>query len=236
MITLVSLTTIISGSIFLTSGFYIFLSWRKKREDFLLRIFFIFLLSIGFQMLFLTLGLAVFYNNYLMSNISWLIAHIFLIFGMSNLFLLPIRIKIPAKEKLVRKITIACALIGILILLLNLSKVELFRSPENIINWHVPGLSIAVIAGFSGVISLFSAYVFIRESFKVKSGLMKFRSIFLGSGILVFFIGGPMHNFVSNWKMAALAASLSVLGGFLIVAGIYLSKIKKIVEKEPQQI
>lgn len=102
MITVISIVTIISGSLYLVSGFYVFLNW-KKGKDFLLQVFCTFLLSVGIQMFFLTLGLAVFFDNYLMSNISWWIAHIFLLVGMSNLFLLPISIKFPTKKKLVKK-------------------------------------------------------------------------------------------------------------------------------------
>jgi hypothetical protein len=46
--------------------------------------------------------------------------------------------------------------------------------------------------------------------------------MFLGLGIITFFIGGPMHNFVSNLGMAIIAATLSILGGFFIVIGISL--------------
>ena len=175
---------------------------------------------------FLTLGLAAFFNNYLMSNISWWIAHIFLFVGMGSLLLFPVSIKFPTKEKLLRKIIISYIVIGGLILLLNLSKVELF-TVDNIINWRVPGLSVAVIVFFASLASLFSAYVFISESFKMENRLMKLRSIFLGSGILVFFIGGPMHNFVTNLGIAVAAASLSILGALLIVAGIYIPMIFK---------
>ncbi|MEM3499847.1 MAG: hypothetical protein QXI17_04270 [Candidatus Bilamarchaeaceae archaeon] len=224
MITLISTTTIISGSLFLITGFYVFLSWKKKKE-FLLQVFGIFLLSMGIQMICLTLGLAAFFDNYLMSNICWLIAHIFLIVAMSNLVILPIRIKFPTKEELVRKIGISYLVIGGLILLLNLPRVELFKTPENIINWRVPPMSVAVIVFCASTVSIFSAYVFIAESLKIENKLMKLRSILLALGILVFFIGGPMHNAVTNVRMAILAASLSVLGVFLILAGIYIPKI-----------
>ena len=181
-------------------------------------------------MIFLTLGLAVFSNNPLMSNISWWIAHIFMLVGTASLLLLPIKIKFPTKEKLLRKIIISYLAIGGLILLLNLSKVELF-TVDNIINWRVPGLSVAVIVFFASLASLFSAYVFISQSFGIENRLMKLRSIFLGLGILVFFIGGPMHNFVTNSAMAVAAASLSILGVFLILAGIYTP----IIFKQPPQ-
>ena len=223
MITLISITTIISGVVYLSSGFPVFLSWKKKKE-FLLKTFATFLLSIGFQMVFLTLGLAVFFDNPLMSNISWWIAHIFMLVGTASLLLLPIRIRLPTKEKLLRKIIISYIVIGGLILLLNLPKVELF-TVDNVINWRVPGLSIAVIVLFASSASLFSVYVFISESFGIESRPMKLRSIFLGSGILVFFIGGPMHNFVTNSGIAAVAASLSVSGALLIMAGLYLPRI-----------
>ncbi|MFH1401988.1 MAG: hypothetical protein ABIG40_03450 [Parcubacteria group bacterium] len=231
MITLISITTIISGSAYLLSGFYVFFSWRKGK-NLLLQTFATFLLGTGIQMFFLTLGLAVFFDNPLMSNISWWIAHIFMLVATGSLLLLPVSIKFPTKKQLIRKIIILYLVIGGLILLLNLPKVELFISPDNIINWRVPGLSTAVIAVFAGVVSLFSAYVFISESFKIENGLMKFRSIFLGLGILSFFIGGPMHNFVTNFAMAAVAASLSVLGVLLILAGIYIPAIFK---KSPQE-
>lgn len=226
MITLIAITTIISGSVYLASGFYIFRSWRKKKE-LLLQVFGIFLLSIGIQMSFLTLGLAVFFDNYLMSNISWWVAHIFMLVGTGSLLLLAIKIKFPAKEKLVRKITVSYLLIGGLILLLNLPKVELFTAPGNILNWRVPPLSVAVIVVFASVASLFSVYAFISESFKIENKLMKLRSIFLGLGILTFFIGGPMHNFVTSSGMAAVAASLSILGVLLILVGIYIPMIFK---------
>ena len=226
MITLISITTIISGVVYLSSGFSVFLSWKKNKEDFLLKTFTTFLLSIGFQMFFLTLGLAVFFNNPLMSNISWWIAHIFMLVGTASLLLLPIRIRLATKEKLVRKIIISYIIIGGLILLLNLPKVELF-TVDNVINWRVPGLNVAVIVLFASLASIFSVYVFISESFRIKRKAMKFRSIFLGLGILTFFIGGPMHNFVTNLQIAVVAALLSVLGGFFIITGVYLPQIYK---------
>ena len=226
MITLISITTIISGVVYLISGFYIFFNWRKKK-NFLLQTFAIFLLSMGLQMVCLTLGLAVFFDNNLMSSIFWWWAHIFLLVAMSNLIILPIRIKFPTKEKLVRKISISYLVIGGLILLLNLPKVEIFMTPDNIINWRVPGLSIAVIFITAGTAMIFTAYVFLKESFRVEEKLIKFRSIFLGLGILSFFIGGPMHNFVDSSGMAAAAASFSVFGVLFILVGIYISMIFK---------
>lgn len=226
MITLISITTIISGVVYLISGFYIFFNWRKKK-NFLLQTFAIFLLSMGLQMVCLTLGLAVFFDNNLMSSIFWWWAHIFLLVAMSNLIILPIRIKFPTKEKLVRKISISYLVIGGLILLLNLPKVEIFMTPDNIINWRVPGLSIAVIFITAGTAMIFTAYVFLKESFRAEEKLIKFRSIFLGLGILSFFIGGPMHNFVDSSGMAAAAASFSVFGVLFILVGIYISMIFK---------
>lgn len=226
MITLISVVTIISGSVYLLSGFCVFLS-LKRNKDFFIQVFTIFLLSIGIQMIFLTLGLTAFFDNGLMNSISWWIAHIFMLVGTGSLFLLPISIKFPNKAKLVRKITISYIVIGGLTLLLNLPKVQLFTTGDNIINWRVPGLSIAVISVFASVVSLFSAYVFISQSFRVENKFMKLRSIFLGLGILAFFIGGPMHNFVTNFAIAAVAASLSILGAFFILAGIYIPVIFK---------
>lgn len=224
-ITLISLTTIISGVTFLMSGFYIFLSWRKNKGEILLKTFTMFLLSMTFQMFFLTLGLAVFSDNPSMSNISWWIAHIFMMIATGNLLILPTRIKFPTKERLVKKIVILYVLIGGLILLLNLQNVELFRTPENIINWRVPALSSVVIAGYATVVSLFSVYVFLKESFKTQDTVMKYRLILLSLGILTFFVGGPMHNFISDVGIASIAASLSVFGVILILLGVYLPQI-----------
>lgn len=230
MITLISSVTIISGLVYLISGFYVFLSWKRKKE-FFLQVFTTFLLCIGMQMLFLTLGLAVFFNNQLMSSISWLMAHIFMLVGTGSLILLPIRIKLPTKEKLARKIIISYIAVGGLILLLNIPKIEIFTVADNIINWRVPGPSIAVIVVFTSVVSLFSIYVFVSKSFEMKDRLMKLRSIFLGTGILSFFIGGPMHNFVTDSAIALMATIFTILGLSLILAGIYIP----IIFKQPRE-
>jgi len=224
MITLISITTTISGLICLTSGFYVFLKW-KKEGGILLQTFAMFLLSIGLQMVCLTIGLAVFFDNNSMSILFWWIGHMFLLLAMSQLIILPVRIKFPSKENLVRKISISYVIVGGLVLLLNLSNIKLFRSPDNIINWDVPGLNIAVIFIAAGVSMIFSVYVFITESLKIEDRLTKLKSLFLGIGILSFFIGGPLHNFVTNLGMAIIAASLSILGVLFLLIGIYIPVI-----------
>ncbi len=228
MISIISLVTSISALVFLSSGLYIYFVWRRKKEDdFLLKTFIIFFLGMGNQMVFLTLGLVLFHDISQVSSTFWWIAHVFLFVSSSSLLLLVVKIKAPAKEKIAKKVTIIYPIFAAGVLLFFLPQVEIYRAAENIINWRVPVVSIITISIYVGSIGLYASFVFITEAFRSKEPLTKIRSLLLGTGILLFFIGGPHHNVADNFFLAIIAAVFSVLGGILMVSGVYLKRILK---------
>jgi len=223
MLTFTALITGIASTIFLICGFYLFLSQRRNK-NFIFKIFTVFFIASGIQQFSFFLGSGIFVFHPEISNIFWWIAHVFMFIAFGSLIRFPIKIKYPKKEQLVLNIAILYSVIGLSILFLNLPNLDSFFK-NGIFNWVVPPLSGAVIGIFVAVISLFSSYIFISEGFKIKDKFLKARSFIFGLGILIYFIGGPMHNFIETPKMQIIASSFLVFGVFLMLIGILLPKI-----------
>ena len=227
MLTITSISTGLTSLIFLLCGVHLYFSWKKKKEDILLRVFMVLLLSIGFQQMFFSLGSGLFVRDVLASNVSWWMAHIFMFLGLGYFVRFPLRVKFPEKERMILKIVIIYSVIGATILLFHVPQIVPLFMENAVFNWQVPALAGATIGIFSTLIALFSLYVFLSETCKVETKILKFRSLFLALGIFVYYVGGPVHNFVMTPLMMFVACSLLVFGALIMMLGIYLPKIFK---------
>lgn len=232
MFTITSLSTTFTSLIFFSFGVYLYFTWRRKEEIFL-EYLTVFLLSIGFQQMFFALGSSVFANNFFASNFSWWTAHIFMFLGMTYFVRLPLTIKFPKKEKTILRVVIIYSTVGAIVLFSQIFKVRPVLFANNAFNWRVPGLAGGTIGIFTSLVSLFSVYVFLSEIRKLKNKILKLRSLFLALGILVYYIGGPVHNFVTTPLLSIFADSLLVSGGLIILLGIFFHQISQ--EKALQQ-
>mgnify|MGYP001610326663 FL=1 len=190
-----------------------------------MKFFVIFLLSFGFQQLFFSLGSGLVSSSSQVNVMLWAVAHIFMFIGISYFILLPVSLKIPRLEKLIFRIAIGLSVIGIAIIFLNtpITRGELL--PNNVYQFIVPAMSGAVIGIFTTICLIFSFIVILSGSRQTKNRLLKARALFLAFGVLIFLIGGPMHNFVKGPGMTFLADILIVIGAFLMVLGVYIPKI-----------
>lgn len=131
----------------------------------------------------------------------------------------------PHLEKLIFRIAIGLSVVGIAVIFLNtpITRGELL--PNNVYLFIVPAMSGAVIGIFTTICLVFSFIVILGGSRQAKDKLLKARALFLAFGVLVFLIGGPMHNFVKGPGMTFLADILIIIGAFLMVLGVYIPKI-----------
>ncbi len=219
MITITSIITGITSLFFLLSGLGVYVSWRKKKMP-LLKFFTIFLVSFGIQQMFFALGTGPFSEDPLISNWLWAIAHIFMFIGISYFIRFPLRIRFPNLEKTIFKLAAFLSIIGMLILFYSIPKLEPYLLENGIYNWKVPPLAGATIGIFTTVSLLLSFGIFVAEGRKVQDKSLKTRAWLVALGILVFLIGGPMHNFITTPFMNFLADFLLIIGSLLMLTGI----------------
>ncbi len=224
MITLTSISTGITSLVFFLIGLRVFFSWRKTRLP-EMKFFSIFLISFGFQQLFFSLGTGPASGNPTLSNLLWLIAHIFMFIGISYFIRFPIRTKFPNLETVIFRVTILYSIIGMLVLFYSLPEVEPFLLEGGVYNWKVPAKAGATIGIFTITCLLLAFAIFIDGFRKARQKATKMRSLFLALGILVFLIAGPLHNFVTTPLSNLLADAALIVGPLLMFLGLYLSKV-----------
>lgn len=224
MLTITSISTSFVSLFFLLAGIKVYYSWQKDKSP-LLKFFTIFLLSFGFQQLFFSLGSGLVSSSSQVNVILWAIAHIFMFVGISYFILLPVSLKMAHLEKLIFRIAICLSLIGIVIIFLNTPQTRGELLPNNVYLFVVPALSGAAIGIFTTICLVFSFIVILSGSRKTNDKLLKVRALLLAFGVLIFLIGGPMHNFVKGPGMTFLADILIVIGSFLMILGVYIPRI-----------
>lgn len=224
MLTITFISTSITSLFFFISGYSVFLSWKKNRND-LSKFFAVFLLGFGFQQLSFAIATGPFANNPLASNWAWAIAHLFMFGAISYFLRFPMRLRFPKLEQPVWKATVLYSIVGTIILFLNIPKIKPFLLENGLYNWEVTPQAGAVIGIFTTACLLSSFLIFIMEGRKVQESALKARSYLLAAGILTFLIGGPLHNFVKTPAMSALADFMLILGSFLMTLGVYSRKI-----------
>ena len=222
MITITSIITGITSLFFLLSGLRTYVSWRKQK-NLLLKFFTIFLIFFGIQQMFFALGTGPFSGDPLISNWLWAIAHIFMFIAISYFIRFPIRLRFPHLEETIFKLAIFFSIIGIMIIFYSIPEVEPYLLENGIYNWKVPPLAGATIGIFTTISLLFSFGIFVAEGRKVQDKPLKIRSWLIALGILVFLIGGPMHNFITTSFLNFLADFLLIAGSLLMLTGVYWS-------------
>jgi len=197
MLTITSISTAFVSLFFLVAGIRVYHSWHKEKSP-LLKFFTVFLFSFGIQQLFFSLGSGLVSLSSEINVFFWAIAHVFMFIGISYFILLPIRLTIPRLEKIIFRIALGLSALGTAILFLNIPATKGELLANNVYLFVVPAISGAAIGIFTTICLIFSFIVILRGSFQTKENVLKFRALFLSFGILVFLIGGPMHNFVKG--------------------------------------
>jgi hypothetical protein len=226
MITVTFISTSLTSLFFLLAGISVYVSWRKQRNT-LLKFFAIFLILFGVQQLFFALGTGPAALNPEVSNWLWAIAHIFMFIAISYFLRFALHLRLPSLEKPIFFLTILYSIIGIVVLFYNAPNLEPFLLENGVYNWQVPALAGAVIGIFTTVCLVFSLVVFVIDGSKVGDRVLKLRSFLIAAGILVFLVGGPMHNFVRTPLLNFLADAFIIIGAISMVIGVYSRKIFK---------
>lgn len=234
MFTITSISTGITALFFLAAGLSTFTSWKKRKEP-LFKFFFLFFLFFGIQQIFFSLGTGVFSKNPTASNLAWVIAHVFMFLAISNFIRFPMQIRYPQSEKIVFKLALIASTIGAIILFYKLPEVKPFLLENGVFNWIVPSLSGAVIGIFTSVCLLFSSGIFIAEGRRSPDKIIKAKSYLIAIGILIFLIGGPIHNFVKTPLLNFIADFSLILGSLFMLSGVYLSRIFEPVKETPDK-
>ncbi|MDO8424560.1 MAG: hypothetical protein Q7S70_01310 [bacterium] len=225
MFTITTTSTGLASIIFFVLGLTLYTFWKKEKTSEELKFFAIFLFSFGFQQAFFSLGSGLVADNKAMSNLFWAIAHLFMFVGISYLLRFSIRAKYPALEKKVFIITLIASAVGETILMLNRGAVQPFLLDNGIYNWKVPQLSGATIGIFTVSCLLFSFWIFISNIKKLPTRVLRFRSLTMAIAILMFFVGGPIHNFVTTPLVNFMADGLLVSSVVVMAVGIYIPRI-----------
>lgn len=221
MFTITSISTGLTSLFFLSSGLRLYFSWRK-RKTFLLKYFVVFLISFGFQQLFFSLSTGLVSMNQTVNVWLWAIAHVFMFIGISYFLRFPLYIRFPRFEKPIFRIAVLYSIIGMAVIFYNMSKVETVLTEANVYIFKVPVMVGLTIGIFTTICLLFSFFIFLNEGRKVKDKRFKIRSFLIALGILVFFIGGPAHNFVTTPLLTFIVDFSLIVSTLLIIVGVYI--------------
>jgi len=233
MFTITSISTGLTSLFFLLSGLRLYFSWRKQKT-FLLKSFAIFLIFFGLQQLFFSLSTGPISIDRTVNVWLWAIAHVFMFIGISYFLRFPLYIRFPRFEKLIFRIAILYSIVGMAIIFYNMSKVETVLTQSGVYIFKVPVMVGLTIGIFTTICLLFFFFIFLNEGRKVKDKRFRIRSLFIALGILVFFIGGPAHNFITTPLLTLTADFSLIISALLIIIGIYVpvSASKLSIEKE----
>ena len=170
-------------------------------------------------------------------NLAYIIGHAFLYLGMAYFIYVPSYIYFE-NSKFAKKFTkIYFHLIvlgGIVITVINIinplknayvdveSGLTIFNVPD-IIGKLIP---LIVILSWGP-----AALLFLYKSVKLK-GVTRFKSLFLGIGLIVIIVGGPMHDVARVAGQYLLADILTLAGFFLLFFGVFMSPDHKQVNRD----
>lgn len=227
MLTITTISTGITALIFLSLGLTLYRSWRKEKGGEDLQFFYIFLFAFGIQQMLFSFGTGIGSENPIVSNWFWAIAHFFMFVGISYLLRFSMKMKFFNAEKKIFKIALGYSIIGEAIIIYSIPTVQPFLLDNGIYNWKVPALPGAVIGIFTTICLLFSFWIFVSGIKRLPTSILKFRSLMLAFGILLFFIGGPMHNFITTPLLNFIADATLVSGVAMMAFGIYIPRIFK---------
>jgi len=227
MLTITTTSTGLTAIIFFIIGLTLYRAWKKEMASGDLKLFSFFMIYFGFQQFFFSIATGLLANNPSASNWLWAIAHIFMFLGIAYFLRFTLRMKSLTMEKRIFKIVLAISAIGEGILIYNVPKLEPFLLDNLIYNWEVPPMAGATIGIFTTISLLLCFWVFISNFWKLKDKLLRFRSLALGFGVLIFLVGGPMHNFITT-PLSNFIADVTLVGGvFLMAFGVYIPRIFK---------
>lgn len=165
-----------------------------------------------------------------MNGWLWGIAHIFMFIGISYFIRFPLNIRLIRFEKLFFKIAVALSIVGIIVIFLNVPKVEGSLMANGVYTFVVPAMAGAVIGIFTTICLLLSFGIFVAETIKLQDNASKIKSLLIALGILVFLIGGPAHNFVKTPFLTFVVDLLIVAGAALMALGVYFKKIAAVLK------
>lgn len=123
----------------------------------------------------------------------------------------------PQYEKRIFNWLIVAAVVGIL-LSLAFPHNEPHRGESGFIFWTHHWVSFAAIGTISMVAYLPGIYLFFRQGLKSADRLVRYRSLIISIGFLIFFIGGAMHDMARTATTYLVADVLASIFALVIVA------------------
>jgi len=223
------LSSAIAALIFFASGLSVLIAWRRQRMPYL-KSFAIFFIAFAFQLLFISLATGLFSIGSRIDIWFWLIGHMFMFIGVSYFVRFAVQIRFPylGLTRIVFGLILFFSLISLIILSLNVSKMDCYFTEQGIHKFRVPLVSSITIGVFTAVSFLSSFVLLISGILTVKSRFVKIRSLIFVLGFLMLAIGGPMYNFIETLFWYFLANGLLVAGSIMMLLGIYLRKFLKV--------
>lgn len=186
--------------------------------------FYLFLLYFGTQQVFFSLATGAI--GYYSINIwFWAIAHVFMFLALISFVRFLVNIQSYKKEKLIANLVIAYSIIGTVIIFYNTQFVNAYLAPNGVYIMKVPDMAGAAIGIINALIFIPSIIIFFLEGRKAQDKKIKTKSYVLSFGILLFFLGGPMHNFVTTPALTFIVDFLIVAGASTMALSIYYSEI-----------
>jgi|TARA_Y100000031_G_C8252241_1_gene401102 hypothetical protein len=224
--TISSYSTGITSLLFFISSAVIFTSW-KKTKDHLLKYFFFFLLFFGCQQLFFSLGTGSLSLNPIVNSWLWTIAHLFMFLGLSFFIRFPFAVQLPKLEKTAFNLAILYSIMGSLYFLLTAQQpaVNSKLLSNNVFLFTVPKIHTIIIVIFTSLTLVSSVAIFIYNAIKTEDKFIKQRSIIIALALLIFLIGGPVHNLVHTPLLTTIADGMIVISMVIMMVGMYIRKI-----------
>lgn len=225
MFSITTSSTAVNAIIFFALGITLYSSWRKEKKGEELKFFSIALTAFGMQQLFFAIGTVFGTNNPTASTWFWATAHLFMFIGISYLLRFAMRIRSMRREGQFFKFVIALSIVGELILIISRPSVQPFYLPQNnIFNWTVPALPGATIGIVTLITLAITFWIFVSNIGRITSKILKFRSLAFALGILLFLVGGPMHNFVTTPALNFIADATLDLGVIVMAVSVYIPR------------
>lgn len=220
-----AISTAITALAFYFASAKIHQVWIKnKKRNKSLNYFYLFLFYFGTTQVFFSLATGAI--GYYATNIwFWAIAHVFMFLALISFVRFIANIQAYKKEKIVVNLAIVYSIIGIIVVFYNAQFVNAYLALNGVYIMKVPDMAGAVIGIINAIIFIPSIIIFFLEGKKAQDKKVKTKSYVLSFGILLFFLGGPMHNFVTTPTLTFIVDFLIVAGASTMALAIYFNEI-----------
>ncbi len=224
----IHITIFIFCSIFALSSY---ISWKESKENNLIKnmtIMFIFagifMLILGITDYLLALKADFIEMNPNLTGYMFAFAHIFIILAVAFYAKIPFGVLRPGKERAGFLVVLGVGLIPIIIAFTNLASLSI---ENRVTHYNVP-LAFTATIGIWALVFMtgFGALFFFFQAFKLKDRFLKTRSAIMGTGFLIWSIGGPLHDVAETGRVYIIANLLLLLAFIVIFIGVFIGKLR----------